>query len=120
MKTRHFQDLQVWQKGMNLVQLVYAATNEFPKAEIFGLTSQMRRAAISVPSNIAEGHGLATEKQFVHSLCQARGSLYELHTQIEVAMRLEYLRTQDGASLIEECGSIARMLNALLRTLKES
>jgi four helix bundle protein len=82
MKTRCFRDLQVWQRSMDLARNVYALTNSFPGSETFGLTSQFRRAAVSVPSNIAEGRGRLTDKSFAVFLAQARGSLYELETQI--------------------------------------
>jgi four helix bundle protein len=75
METRHFRDLQVWQRSMALARNVYALTGSFPKTEVFGLTSQIRRAAVSVPSNIAEGRGRATDKSFAVFLCQAQGSL---------------------------------------------
>ena len=103
---------------MSLAELVYNATIGFLKSEVFGLMTQMRRAAVSVPSNIAEGHGIGTDKQFIVALCHARGSLYKLHTQIELSQRLGYPQTKDGTQLTEECTNVARMLNALLRKLR--
>src|SRR6476659_1156091 len=88
---RSYQDLVAWQKAMDLVELVYGATRGFPREEVYGLTSQVRRAAVSVPSNIAEGQGRASTKEFLHHLSIARGSLFEVETQVLVAQRLGYL-----------------------------
>jgi four helix bundle protein len=86
-----YTDLKVWQKSMDLVVEVYRSTRTFPKHELYGLTSQMRRAAVSVPSNIAEAKGRYSTKELVQFLYNARGSLLELQTQIVIAHRLEYL-----------------------------
>jgi len=88
---RTFRDLVVWQKAMELVTEIYRVTQKFPKEEIFGLMSQLRRAAVSVPSNIAEGQGRLTEKEFRQFLGNARGSLAEVETQIIIAQNLGYL-----------------------------
>ncbi len=85
---RSYRDLTVWQRSMTLAELVYAATSQFPKSELYGLVSQMRRAAISIPSNIAEGHSRISTGGYVQFLGIARGSLAELETQIELAKRL--------------------------------
>jgi four helix bundle protein len=87
----NFRDLIAWQKAKVLALDVYLCTREFPKAEIYGLTSQMRRAAVSVPSNIAEGKGRYSQKEFVQFLYHARGSLLELETQLEIAHELSYI-----------------------------
>lgn len=117
-RTRHFRDLMVWQKSMQLAQKIYQNTADFPKHEIFGLTSQMRRAAVSVPSNIAEGHGRLTDGNMRLFLGQARGSLYELETQIELARRLNYLQTESEKDLLESCREVGKMLNGLLAVLE--
>lgn len=117
-RTRHFRDLLVWQKAKLLVKEVYRATVAFPKNEIFGLTSQMRRAAVSVPSNIAEGHGRLTDGNMRVFLGQARGSLFELETQIELARDLEFLDEEVTKELLVQCAEIARMLNGLLGVLE--
>jgi four helix bundle protein len=119
MKTRHFRDLEVWQRSMELAQAVYTASKDFPKSEIFGLAAQMRRAAVSVPSNIAEGHGRLTPKSFAVFLGQARGSLCELETQIELAGKLGYLPAEDVFHLLGEATAVAQMLNGFLRKLRE-
>ena len=120
MKTRNFRDLQVWQRSMQLVLMVYRATQAFPKSEIFGLMSQMRRAAISIPSNIAEGQGRLTDKHFALFLGQARGSLFELQTQAEIAGGLEYLSPSSRDEIVGECSEITRMIHALMNTLSKS
>ena len=119
MKTRHYRDLQVWQKAMELARDVYVATQAFPESEIFGLTSQMRRAAVSVPSNIAGGHGRSSDKSFRVFLAQARGSLFELETQIELASGFGYIQAEPAGVLAQKCQEIARMLNGLLSTLND-
>ena len=91
MKVKHYQELIVWQKAMNLAEEVYKVSRSFPREEIYGLTSQLRRAAISIPSNVAEGQGRRTTADFLHHLSIAYGSLLELETQILIATRLSYL-----------------------------
>jgi four helix bundle protein len=104
---------------MALVRDVYRATQGFPREEMFGLTSQMRRAAVSVPSNIAEGHGRLTDKLFLQFLSQARGSLYELETQIELSADLQFMSQSDATVIRNDCGDLSRLLNGLIRTLRE-
>jgi four helix bundle protein len=86
-----YRELIVWQKAINLVEAVYRATKHFPQTELYGLTRQIRRAAVSIPSNIAEGQGRNTTKDFLHFLAVANGSLMELETQIIIARRLNYI-----------------------------
>lgn len=106
----------VWQKSMNLVIEIYRQTETFPKSEQYGLTNQIRRAAVSVPSNIAEGHNRGT-REFSHFLKIAKGSLAELETQLEIAMRLNYL-TQSNFQLIQQqITEISKMLSGLLNKL---
>jgi four helix bundle protein len=104
---------------MKLARDVYALTLKFPKDELFGLTSQLRRAAVSVPSNIAEGHGRLTDNGFAVFLGQARGSLFEVETQIELARALGYLALADAKQSLADCEEVAKMLNGLLKTLRE-
>ncbi|HTD54325.1 MAG TPA: four helix bundle protein [Silvibacterium sp.] len=117
-RTRYFRDLLVWQKGMQLARAVYTKTTGFPKSELFGITNQMRRASLSVPSNIAEGHGRLSDGSLRVFLGQARGSLYELETQIELACDLEYLQTKDAKELLELSREVGRMLNGLIGVLE--
>ncbi|HSF31161.1 MAG TPA: four helix bundle protein [Candidatus Tectomicrobia bacterium] len=112
---RDYKDLVVWQKAMELVTAIYKATNTFPKEELYGLTSQIRRAAVSVPSNIAEGQGRKTRGEFRQFLGQAKGSLAELETQLLIAHNLGYL--EDCSALLAQQAEIARLLNGLLNSL---
>jgi four helix bundle protein len=119
MENRHFRDLQVWQRSMALARDVYGLTEAFPKSEIFGLTSQIRRAAVSVPSNIAEGRGRMTQKSFAVFLSQARGSLYELETQIELARDLGFADKNEANAVIATAADISRMLHGLLGKVRQ-
>ena len=120
MKTRQFRDLLVWQRSMRLAEMVYTATTPFPREELFGLASQMRRAAVSVPSNIAEGQGRNSEKSFAHFLNQAQGSLYELETQTELARNLSMIAEHQAGELLAEASEIGRMLNGLRSSLRRT
>ena len=117
MKTRHFRDLQIWRRSMALAREIYDATERFPKSEMFGLASQMRRSAVSVPSNIAEGHGRLSDKSFAQFLGNARGSLFELETQIELACSLGFIERNRSEPLLLEVNEIARMMNGLLNRI---
>jgi four helix bundle protein len=108
-----FRDLRVWQAGMDLVERIYAATQAFPQHEIYGLTSQMRRAAVSIPSNIAEGHTREHTKEYLHHLSIAQALLAQLQTQVEIAQRLEYISTLDSRGIVEEATTLAKHLYAL-------
>ena len=112
------ENLQVWQKGMTLVKEVYLLTKNFPRDELYGLTSQMRRAAVSVPVNIAEGKGRYHKKEYLQFLYLARGSIYELMTLVQLAQSLGYLNPQSATGLLEACGEITAMLNGLIRSLQ--
>jgi four helix bundle protein len=114
-----YRDLIVWQKAMKLVKDVYQASASFPREEVFGLTSQLRRAAVSVPSNIAEGHGRRTTGEYRLFVSHSRGSLCELETQIMISRELGYLQNVQTNALLASTAEIGRMLNALLARLKE-
>ena len=118
MKVKHFRDLQVWQRSMGLARNIYSLTAGFPRSERFGLTDQMRRAAVSVPSNIAEGHGRLSDKSFAVFLSQARGSLNELETQLELSTQLGFAQPAQCFAALQEIEELARMLNAFLPTLR--
>jgi four helix bundle protein len=113
-----FQDLRIWQEAMDLTEEIYRATVDFPKHELYGLTSQLRRAAISVPSNIAEGKGHRSDPEFVRFLLHARGSLLELQTQLLIARRLQYLSEERTIDLNRRSDSIGRGLNALINRFR--
>lgn len=113
-----YKDLLVWQKAKSLAVAVYRTTEQFPKHELFGLTSQMRRAAVSVASNIAEGQGRGSKPDFAHFLCMARGSLLELETQLEIAAELKMGRDDELRNLNEDCYKTLGLLNRLLSSLE--
>jgi four helix bundle protein len=113
-----FENLKVWQKGMVLVKTVYRITKDFPKEELYGLTSQMRRAAVSVPVNIAEGKGRYHKKEYVQFLFTARGSIYEMMTLIQVAQELGYFSIQQEKELLNLCSEITAMLNGLIKAVQ--
>jgi four helix bundle protein len=115
-----YRDLRVWQLGMDLVAAVYNATDRFPKQQQFGLTAQLQRAAVSVPSNIAEGKGRQTDRDYVSFLYRARGSLLEVETQIQIAQRLSYLSVEHTANLLGKCEQLGRSLQALIESLEKA
>ena len=119
-RVRTFRDLEVWQRGMEVAREIYRLTRQFPREELFGLTSQMRRAAVSVPSNIAEGHARTGTREFLHGLSMALGSLAEAQTQVELAADLGYLPVGARDGLLARAETLAKMLNALIRTLRRS
>lgn len=111
---RNHKDLVVWQKGILLVQRLYEITHDFPKDEIYGITSQMRRAAVSIPSNIAEGFGRAHEKELIHFLYVSLGSASELETQLIICHNIDYLNDIQFEELLSLNNEIIRMLSALI------
>jgi four helix bundle protein len=113
-------DLIVWQKAMKLVEAVYAATASFPRQETYGLTSQIRRAVVSIPANIAEGQGRRLTKEYLYFLANARGSLLELDTHLEIAVRLNYLSTTKYTDLKDQLDEVARILNGLMRSVEKA
>jgi four helix bundle protein len=118
MALKSYRELETWQIAMELVAEVYRVTKLFPKEEIYGLTNQLRRAAVSVPSNIAEGQGRDSTKEFLHHLSMAHGSLCELETQLLIAQRLEYLTQEDTNRLALLAASVGRLINGLSRSLR--
>jgi four helix bundle protein len=114
---RHYQELIVWQKAMDLVVFVYQTTGCFPREEQFGLTIQLRKAAISIPSNIAEGQGRNTPGDFLHFLAVARGSLQELETQIVIAERLHYITTDKRNEFFVLSSEVGRLINGLSNSI---
>lgn len=117
--TQSYKDFVVWQKGIELAKCIYAVTRRFPNEERFGLTSQMRRAAISIPSNVAEGQARRTTPEFIQFVSHAEGSAAELDTQIILAVELNFCRKADVLPIYELNDEIRRMLNALRRKLGE-
>ena len=117
MGLRSYQELVGWQKAIQLVTEIYRATQGFPKQEIYGLTSQIRRAAVSIPSNIAEGQGRISRGEFRQFLGHARGSTFELESQVLIARNLAYLNDKDTDFLLERIREVGRILNGLLTSL---
>lgn len=113
-----YRDLRVWQNAMELVVGVYHETQGFPREELYGLTSQMRRAVVSVPSNIAEGKGRSTDRDRALFFCHARGSLLELETQILIGERLMYLTSARAEALLKISTELGRMLNSLIQSIR--
>ncbi len=110
----------MWQKAMDLVVSVYGATESFPKAETYGLTSQIRRAVTSIPANIAEGQGRRLSKEFVYFLANSRGSLLALDTHLEAANRLGFLNALKHSELQGQLDEVGRLLNGLMRSVANS
>jgi four helix bundle protein len=115
---RSYRDLIAWKKAMDLVTEIYRLSQGFPKEELFGLTSQIRRAAVSIPSNIAEGQGKLSRKEFRYFLGSARGSLSELETQIMIARNLEFIGEMEIKNILEQSGELGKIINGLLTSLK--
>jgi len=118
MKT--FRDLLIWQKAMALVTNCYSTSSSFPKDELFGLTSQIRRCSISIPSNISEGFGRGTNKDYHRFLTIALGSLFEFQTQIEIAFNLKYISEFDFNKLYEDSRELERMLSSFMNKIKST
>ena len=117
MAVNSFRDLRVWQAGMDLVEYVYRVTQTFPKHELYGLASQMQRAAVSIPSNIAEGHTRAHNQEYLQHISIAQASLAELETQLEIAARLEYYSREQVEQLLAQAASLGKQLYALRNAL---
>jgi four helix bundle protein len=113
-----YKDLLVWQKAKSLAVEVYRATEQFPRNELFGLTSQMRRSAVSVASNIAEGQGRGSKPDFAHFLCMARGALLELETQLEIAVELKMGSADELRKISEDSYKTLGLLNRLLSSIE--
>ena len=114
---KSLRELRVWQAAMILVEKVYMLTQDFPKQEMYGLTSQIRRAAVSIPSNIAEGHTREHLKQYLHHLSIAQASLAELETQLEIAVRLRYLLARTIEQIQSDINSLGKQMYALRNAL---
>ena len=113
-----FRDLLVWQESVKLAKSIYEVTSGFPKSELYGLVSQMRRAAVSVSSNIAEGYGVQSSKHKLHFYIIARGSVVELSSQIELSLVLGFTNSIDRDSLIAHSDSTSKLLNLLIKSIR--
>jgi four helix bundle protein len=119
MAGKNYRDLGVWREAMDFVVECYRMTGTFPKNEVYGLASQLQRAAVSIPANIAEGQGRQHYKEFLQHLAIAYGSLAEVETHIQIARRLEYVRGEKENQMLERAGRIGRMLNGLRRSIED-
>jgi four helix bundle protein len=119
MGIKDYRDLVVWQRAMDLTEMVYGMSRSFPKEEIFGLTAQLRRAAVSVPANIAEGQGRHTTRDFIQFLSIASGSLKELETHVLIAQRLGYIIDDAASQAIALAAEVGRLKSGLVRSLRE-
>lgn len=113
-----YRDLLIWQKSMDLVTEIYKITASFPKDEVYGITTQIRRSSVSVPSNIAEGYGRNSSGDYKCFLHISLGSLYELQTQIEICFRLQYLKNESFTTLQVKTNELERMMNSLISKIK--
>ena len=113
-----YKDLLVWQQSVDLTVNIYTLTSSFPKSELFGLASQIQRAAVSVPSNIAEGHARDSTKEYLRFISIALGSLAEVETQLVIANKLQFLNNEKTGELLDKTGEIGRMLRGLQKSLK--
>lgn len=116
-RSRSYRDLIVWKKSIALVGTIYSSTRSFPKAEMYGLTAQIRRAGISIPANIAEGQGRNSKGEFLQFLGIAQGSLAELETLLEISRNLKYLTSSDVDALWTDCDEIGKLLAGLKHSL---
>ncbi len=114
---KSYRELIVWQKSMRLAKEVYRVSGSFPNKELYGLTSQIQRSGVSIPSNIAEGYGRHSTSDYIRFLRVACGSLYEMQTQLEIAFSLDYLEKSQFDSLFDLSREIERMLNSLINKL---
>jgi four helix bundle protein len=114
-----YKDLEVWQAAMKLVFDVYRETATFPRHEMFGLTSQLRRAAVSVASNIAEGKGRFSDRELSQFLSVARGSIFEIETQVAIAVELSFMAKAQSKELLSRCAEVGRLLNGLIRAVRK-
>jgi len=117
-KIRSYRDLRVWQEGMALAEACYLLTKRFPKDELFGMTSQIRRSATSVPANIAEGYGRDSTGEYIQFLRVSQGSLKELETHLALSSRVGLIADSETKSFLEECDRLGKMLHRLIRSLQ--
>jgi four helix bundle protein len=115
----NFRELKVWQKAITLVKKIYLSTQSYPKEEQFGLTNQIRRCAVSIPSNIAEGAGRKCEKEFEHFLYVSLGSCFEFETQLIISRELEYISQETFSNLEKEIIEIEKMIRGLQKTINQ-
>jgi len=116
----HYKDLIAWQRAMDLVESVYRISDRFPRREMYSLVDQVRRAAVSVPSNIAEGQAHRSRREFAHFLQHSRGSLAEIETQLLIAVRLHYIDQSAAAPVLNQVAEVGRIVNGLVASLSSA
>lgn len=119
-RTKHYQDLLVWQKAIELTEHIYIATKVFPKEEVYGLTSQMRRSAVSIASNIAEGQARNSTQQFITFSSYSKGSTAELDTQLIIAYKLKFLSPDEFNSIKNSLNEVSKMLSGLIKAIAKN
>ncbi|MBL8545328.1 MAG: four helix bundle protein [Hyphomonadaceae bacterium] len=119
MGIQSYRDLNVWQEAMAIAEAVYLLTRSFPQSELYGLTTQMRRASVSIAANVAEGNGRETSGAYVQFLRISQGSLKELETHLFLAQRVDLATTEQVEPILDECDKLGRMLRALIRAIQE-
>lgn len=117
---KNYKDLIIWQKSIMLVKIIYQITQSFPKEEQYGITNQLRRCAVSIPSNIAEGYGRNSTNDYIRFLQIATGSLYELETQVEISFQLNYMTQLQKDEVFNLCTEIDKMIYSLIQKIKQS
>ena len=120
MHLQSYKDFQVWQRAMDLTVEIYKLVKLLPKEETYALSDQMRRAVVSIPSNIAEGQGRNSTKEFINFLTISRGSQNELETQLQICIRLNYITEKDAENALNLCEEIGKMLNSLIKKLRQT
>lgn len=119
MHLQSYKEFTVWQKAMELATEVYRLTRLLPKFETYGIGDQMRRAAVSIPSNIAEGQGRNSVREFIHFLAIARGSQNELETQLLLCVKLDYFKQEEVSTALNLCVEVSKMLNTLIKKIRD-
>jgi four helix bundle protein len=117
-KCQSYRDLRVWQEAVKLAEICYRLTKNFPKEELYGMTSQIRRASVSIAANIAEGYGRKHKKEYIQFLYIAQGSLKELETHLLIAQRVEISSSEDINPILTQCDSVGRLLGGLIRAIE--
>ena len=115
---RSYRDLKVWQEGMNIAEACYQITKTFPREELYGMTSQIRRSAVSIPANIAEGYGREYRAEYIQFLRIAQGSLKELETHLLLSVRVKLATNQVILPILDRCESLGKMIRSLIRSLQ--
>ena len=118
MSGQSYRELTAWQRAMDLAESVYVATRTWPREELYGLTGQVRRAAASIPPNIAEGQGRESDKDFLRFLAIAKGSLHETETQLLLGERLDYHHQEENRALLQQSAEVGRLVNGLMKSLR--